>query len=168
MIDDVIYYIQSKRFVSVLASILTSVLKISLLSFVLYIGYLYVDSAKKQTLRNCLKVVFEAEVFLMIYRFFIDVVRFSDLDLWKLNFKERLSLLNVVKLSDSGLLTDLFSLPLSSINVISLLYCIILTWLVSRTFKMTFISSLKYVLLTVVLFSVVFLLLLSLIMFINA
>lgn len=63
MIDDVIYYIQSKRFVSVLASILTSVLKISLLSFVLYIGYLYVDSAKKQTLRNCLKVVLKQKYF---------------------------------------------------------------------------------------------------------
>ena len=166
--EDLMNMIHDKRILSGSVALLLSFLNMAYVSFVLYMGHFYINSVERKGYRQWFKIAFFTESYYLLYRLYMVVIKFFELDLEKWDIKERLSLANILDTSDWGIFANMLNMPLDSVNVISITYCIVLTCLISNIFRMKFLKSLKYVLCTYVLITVVLMCLLSFVMFINA
>lgn len=164
--EDIIDQVHGKRLMSMLVLLLISLLKIVYVSFVLFLGNYYINSAERKGYIKLLKVAVLAESINLVYRLYNVVIQFLGMDISIWDIKERFSLIKILNTSDMGVMAEMLNFPLTSVNVISITYCLILTFLVSRVFENKFVNSLSYVLSTYVLVSVVLAFLASFIMFI--
>lgn len=164
--EDIIDQVHGKRLMSMLVLLLISLLKIVYVSFVLFLGNYYINSAETKGYIKLLKVAVLAESINLVYRLYNVVIQFLGMDISIWDIKERFSLIKILNTSDMGVMAEMLNFPLTSVNVISITYCLILTFLVSRVFENKFVKSLSYVLSTYVLVSVVLAFLASFIMFI--
>ena len=164
--EDIIDQVHGKRLMSMLVLLLISLLKIVYVSFVLFLGNYYINSAERKGYIKLLKVAVLAESINLVYRLYNVVIQFLGMDISIWDIKERFSLIKILNTSDMGVMAEMLNFPLTSVNVISITYCLILTFLVSRVFENKFVKSLSYVLSTYVLVSVVLAFLASFIMFI--
>lgn len=167
MIDEIIVYLQSKRYITYFVSIIATIAKVLTLSFVLYIGHFYINSVNKQKFSLCFKAIFCSELLTLLYRLYLVIIRVVGLDITSWDIKYRFSLLKLLDIPNTGLLAELFGTPLATINIVNVLYCIILVFIVSRFFKIRFLNATKYVLYTVVLITMVSVSLTSFLFFIN-
>lgn len=165
--EEIIDQLHDKRFISSLVALFLSLLMMAYAAFTLYLGNFYTDSAERKGFIQWFKVAFYSESFYLVYRLYMVVVKFLELDLEKWDIKERFSLASILDTSDWGIFANMLNMPLASVNVITVAYCMAMVFLISVFFKIRFVKSLKYVLCTYVLASVVITCLVSFILFVN-
>lgn len=167
-VDDIEMELHGRRFIHYLLLLSFYLFGIIADAFLLYIGQYYMNALNNKRFVSWFKIAVYVEIVNVIYKIYMVIVRYLDLDLLTWNIQDRFSLLRLLKVSSPGIITDLFSPILASINVISIMFFFLLVILISRKFKEKFWVSFKYAMCTLVLSSAVIMCLASLIKYVNA